>query len=124
MPPNGSTSAPALPSFSEYLTRGRIPMATGRLMTMQMQLEQYFQDNRTYAGAPACNSADTGNSYFSFSCPVQEAQGFLLQAAGKGPMADFVFTMDDKGTMRTASVARGWRLPQGNCWVLRRDGSC
>lgn len=40
-------AAPALPSYRDYVTRGNIPEATSRLLTKQVQMEQWFQDNRT-----------------------------------------------------------------------------
>jgi prepilin-type N-terminal cleavage/methylation domain-containing protein len=58
------------PSYTDYLIRGRIPDATANLATKRVQLEQFFQDNRTYAGAPACNPDTAVSKYFDFSCPV------------------------------------------------------
>jgi type IV pilus assembly protein PilE len=114
----------ALPSFSEYLLRGRIPQAAARLSTSELHLEQYFQDRRTYAGAPECTGDTTSNTYFDFGCPVVDDAHFVVQAVGKGSMSGFVFSVDDQSIRRTVSVPTGWSLPGTDCWVVRRDGSC
>lgn len=117
-------SSIALPSFSEYLTRGRIPEAIGRLTMQQLRLEQYFHDNRSYEDAPACATDTTSSTTFDFSCPLLERDHFVLQATGKGSMNGFQYTIDDAGTMRTLSVPPGWRLPERDCWVQRKGGTC
>ena len=59
----------AYPSYSDYVIRGRIPEATSALAAKRVQLEQFFQDNRTYVGAPACAADDaTTSRFFNFSC--------------------------------------------------------
>jgi type IV pilus assembly protein PilE len=37
----------AMPSYVDYLRRGRIPDATATLSTLQVKMEQWFQDNRS-----------------------------------------------------------------------------
>jgi prepilin-type N-terminal cleavage/methylation domain-containing protein len=46
-------AAIAIPSYSEYVRRGRITEAIGALSGMRVKMEQFFQDNRTYVGACA-----------------------------------------------------------------------
>ena len=62
-------AAVALPQYRDYVTRGRIPEATSRLATLQVQAEQYFQDNRTYVGAPACATDSATSKYFPSLAP-------------------------------------------------------
>ena len=50
----GILAAIALPNYSDYVTRSRIPGATSELAGRRVQMEQFFQDNRTYVNAPAC----------------------------------------------------------------------
>lgn len=121
-------SSIALPAYNEYVTRGRIPDATATLATKQTQLEQWYQDNRRYTGAPACAN-DTANRHFDFSCNGTEAAGtgqaYLLTATGKATMAGFSFTIDQANQRRTAGVPAGWTVPApNNCWVARKAGQC
>lgn len=117
-------AAVALPAYNQYVVRGNVPQATARLATLQVQMEQFFQDNRTYLGAPGCN-ADTSNRYFDFSCSAQTATAYTLQAVGKGSMAGFTYTVNHQGVRTTASLPGGWSTPSPNtCWATRKDGTC
>ena len=54
----GIIAAIAMPNYTDYLIRGKIPDAASGLSNKVVAMEQYFQDNRTYAGGPGC-TADT-----------------------------------------------------------------
>lgn len=122
-------SAVALPSYNDYVTRGRIPDATSELAARRVQMEQFFQDNRTYAGAPACpDAADTAGRFFNFSCvATATATTYTLQAVGKGPMTGFTFTINQAGTQAStvsaALAAQGW-ASNAACWISRKGGQC
>jgi type IV pilus assembly protein PilE len=117
-------AAVALPAYNQYVVRGNVPQATARLATLQVQMEQFFQDNRTFVGAPGC-TADTSNRYFDFSCSTQTATAYTLQAVGKGSMAGFTYTVNQQGVRTTASLPGGWSTPSPNtCWASRKDGTC
>ncbi len=51
-------SSIAIPNYTAYVMRGNITEATSRLATKQVQMEQFFQDNRTYVAGAGC-TADT-----------------------------------------------------------------
>jgi len=117
-------AAVAIPSYSDYVMRGKIPAATVTLATKQVQMEQHFQDNRTYAGSPAC-TAELANDYFDFSCPVASATAYTLQAVGKSTMAGFTYTVDQANNKATAAVPSGWTAhTPNNCWVTAKGGKC
>lgn len=121
----GIIAAVAIPNYTDYVTRGKIPDATSGLASRRVQMEQFFQDNRTYVAAPACN--DGGSPYFTFSCTAATATTFTLQAAGTGSMAGFTFTVDQAGTrtstVSAALIAQGW-ASNGACWITRKGGAC
>src|SRR5512134_3588742 len=99
----------AVPSYQEYVIRGNIPEATSRLATKQVQMEQWFQDNRTYVGGPACSSDTTSSKYFDFSCgATASATAFTLTATGKGSMAGFSYTINQTGGKSSAITYTGW----------------
>jgi type IV pilus assembly protein PilE len=121
-------AAIALPNYTDYLRRGRIPDGIGPLADMRVKLEQYFQDNRTYVGA--CASATVAplpanTSYFSFSC-TPAASTYEVRATGQGAMAGFAYALLQDGTRRTEQLPTGWNGASSSsiCWVLRKDGSC
>ena len=120
----GILAAVALPAYSDYVTRGKIPDATSALATKRVLLEQFFQDNRTYVGAPACTADSTSSQYFDFSCTVQTATAFTVQAAGKGTMAGFNYTIDQSAAKTSAITASGWAAESPSCWIIRKGGGC
>lgn len=122
----GILSAIALPAYTDYIIRGRIPDATSNLAAKRVQMEQFFQDNRTYEDAPACKDDETSSRFFKFSCPAAAtATTYTLQAAGTGPMADFNYTINQANT-KTSNITRdGWANPNPNtCWATKKGGSC
>lgn len=125
----GILGAIALPSYQDYVTRGKIPEATSVLASKRVRIEQFFQDNRTYVGAPDCTGTDSATSqYFNFSCSVAAtATTYTLQAAGKASMAGFAYTIDQAGTRTTTITApastKGWTA--GTCgWMTKKGGQC
>ena len=115
-------AAVAVPVYSDYMVRSRIPEASAGLATRQVRLEQAFQDQRTYLGAAACNS-DTTGKYFNFSCSASTASSYTLQAVGKGPMAGFTYTVTQSGAKATTAVPTGW-TGSSTCWVTKKGGEC
>lgn len=119
-------AAIAVPSYTAYVVRGKIPDATSNLATKRVQMEQYFQDNRTYVGAPACNADTTTSKYFTFSCAgagAPTAVTYTLQALGTGTMAGFTYTLDQDNNKVTVSAPAGWTT-SATCWVTKKDGTC
>ena len=119
----------ALPAYTSYITRGRIPEATSNLASKRVKMEQYFQDNRTYVGATAGNSDTTTSQYFDFSASnggtdTRSATGYTLYAVGKGSMAGFTFTVDQSNAKTsTVTGVSGW-TGNSTCWVTKSGGTC
>ena len=117
----------ALPSYSDYITRGKIPEATSALAAKRVQMEQWFQDNRTYVGAPLCAAIDTTSSkYFDFSCNPNPpgVSTFVLQAVGKESMSGFTYAVNQSDVKTSTITASGWTGSSANCWITKKDGSC
>ena len=134
----GILAAIAIPSYTDYVTRSRIPAATSELANRRVQMEQFFQDNRTYVNAPACPTAAVAiNDFFNVSCTAAPtATAFTLQAVGRtgSAMAGFTYTINEAGTrtttLDTTRTSQGW-APTGvaagtaiNCWVTNKRGQC
>jgi len=124
----GILAAVALPAYTDYVTRGKIPDATSGLASKRVKMEQFFQDNRTYFGAPDCNADTTTSKFFDFSCPdAPTATTYEINAVGKDSMAGFTYTINQAGTRTTVVTApastKGWT---GNaaCWVAKKGGEC
>lgn len=122
-------AAVALPAYNDYLRRSKISEAVAGLSDVRVKMEQFFQDNRTYAGACAAGTvaptpASTNN--FDFACSNLAATTYTVTATGKGAMLNFVYTIDQNNTRTTLNVPsdKGWTGAGNGCWVLRKDGSC
>ncbi len=129
-------SAIALPSYQEYVTRGKITEATSNLADMRVKMEQYFQDNRTYVGA--CVAGTTAplppaatTRYFDFACPAGNltATTFLVTATGRAAqgMGGFFYSVDQANVQASVITAPaltdGW-ASNAACWVIRKGGAC
>jgi type IV pilus assembly protein PilE len=124
-------AALALPSYRNYVIRGNIPEATSRLLTKQVQMEQWFQDQRTYVGGPGCTTDTTSSNLFDFRCndgsDAVTATAYIITAVGKGSMNGFKFTVNQAGAKTTRAVpsGSGWSAPSpNNCWTTRKGGIC
>lgn len=125
----GILASIAIPSYRDYVIRGKLPEATANLASKRVQMEQYFQDNHTYDGVSglqnACVTDITTSNYFMFGCSVQSQTTYTLVATGIHDMAGFSFSIDQGGAKRTLQVPSGWSLPNpNNCWVTKRGGAC
>ncbi|PKO92922.1 MAG: hypothetical protein CVU16_06060 [Betaproteobacteria bacterium HGW-Betaproteobacteria-10] len=122
----GILAAIALPNYSEYVTRSRVPEATSGLSDMRVRMEQYFQDNRTYVGACVAGTVaplPTATN-FTFACSGLAATTYTVTATGGGPMAGFSYTVNQSnGRSSTMSSPSTWTGNAG-CWVTKKDGSC
>ncbi len=125
-------AAVAIPSYTDYITRGKIQEATTSLLTMRTKLEQYFQDNRTFIGACAAGTVaplPAGLKYFTITCPTLSDTQYQVRAEGgitsaDQSMAGFAFTIDQANNRATATVPAGWTLPATTCWVAKKGGLC
>ncbi len=121
----GILSSIAVPMYSDYVIRSKIPDATATLASNRVRLEQYFQDNRTYVGFD-CTAPSAASKYFNFSCTTQTATTYTLQAAGKNSMTGFTFTVDQSNVQQTTAAPTGWAaatMPT-TCWITGKSGQC
>jgi len=119
-------SAIAIPSYSNYIVRARISEGVSALASMRVKMEQYFQDNRTFANACQANTIaplPTGVNYFTYACSNLDQSNYTVTATGNGPVQGFVFTINQLNVRATTGVPTGWTA-NATCWVLKKDGSC
>lgn len=115
----------ALPAYTSYVTRGRIPDATSGLSAKRIKMEQWFQDNRTYVGGPGTAATDTTTSkFFNFSVSNVTTSTYTISAAGKNEMAGFTYTIDQGNAKATTITGvSGWSSNSG-CWVVKKPNTC
>jgi len=118
-------AAIALPSYTDYVRRGKIQEATTNLLTMRTKLEQYYQDTKTYVGACAAGTIAPVpvGKYFDITCALA-ANTYTVTATGKGDTTGFVYTINQTNArVSTVTGVDGWS-GNGSCWVIRKGGTC
>lgn len=118
----GILASIAMPAYTDYITKSALSEASSGLANIRVRMEQYYQDNRTYAGAAAAGmpcAAVTGQN-FDFSCSGLGATAYLVTATGKNRGAGFTLTVNEANAQVTTAAAAGWAT--GNCWVTRKSG--
>lgn len=118
-------AAIALPSYDEYILRGRLTEATNALSAMQAKMQQYYQDNRTYSASgsytPPCSTTTTAG-LFSVSCPALSSTTYKIVATGSGIATAFSYTIDQDDTKATPSTK--WGTTSTACWLMKKADSC
>jgi len=112
----------AIPSYQDYILRGKLVDATTMLRAKRTDLERYFQDNRTYVGYVCADT--TTSKYFDFSCAAAPtANAYRIQADGKAgsQTAAFTFLVDQTGAESTprADTAHGWSQSENGFCVAK-----
>lgn len=122
----GVLAAIALPAYNQYVVRGKLTEAYSNLLAIRTQSEQWFQDNRTYAGMP-CST--TNARYFGYGCSNLSPTTYTITATGiaGSDVAGFVFTIDQSNARATtisgAAATKGW-TGNASCWIVRKNGGC
>lgn len=121
-------AAIALPNYTEFLIRSRVPEAHANLSTMRVRAEQYFQDQNTYVGVDLVPNFCAPTANFTYNCGAPGANTYTFTATGAAgtPVAGLSYTIDQADN-RTSTVGAG--APPGwtanaNCWTVRKAGSC
>lgn len=110
-------AAIAVPSYSSYITRSRIPTGLEALSSHAMRMEQGFQDTGNYGGT-ACRLATPSAAHFTVSCAISGGgSGFTTTATGTGVLAGYTYSIDHNGTRRTVAHPKG--VPAGDCWTIK-----
>jgi type IV pilus assembly protein PilE len=124
----------SIPAYNDYVIRGKLAEGMSALSDGRVKMEQYFQDNRTYAVAtPAANGCPSTtipvpvtSSTFSYACSNLTATTYTLTATGTGRALGFVYTIDQTNTKSTTAAPSGWAaatMPT-TCWIVRKAGVC
>ncbi|MGE0559778.1 MAG: type IV pilin protein [Burkholderiales bacterium] len=124
----GIISAIAVPQYSEYVTRSKLAEATATLSEHRVKMEQFFQDNRTYANACDAGSiavTPTGR-YFAYACSNLSTTTYTITATGIAAQGtgNFVYTINQANARGTTTVGAGWSGAGSTCWVTNKGGGC
>lgn len=128
----GILAAVAIPSYRDYVIRGRILDATSALADHRVRMEQFFMDNRRYTtvlGGGVCGAATRASSpkdSFAMTCVANDST-YTITADGLGSagMAGFAYSIDHNNARKTKTAPADWIMTHNEtCWILKKDGSC
>ncbi|GGP22903.1 type IV pilin protein [Silvimonas iriomotensis] len=120
----GILAAIALPAYSNYLKRGKLPEAFDNLSAYGTRLESSYNDNGNYGSSTCAISVPTSTSNFDFSCTSSAAgDTYTATATGKSGMAGYTFTLDSSGNHKTTAFPGASNLPL-SCWLSKAAPSC
>ncbi|MDR0247031.1 MAG: hypothetical protein LBI16_01355 [Burkholderiales bacterium] len=124
----------------DYVRRGAIQEPLAGLSDGKVKMEQHFMDNRAYACNPinVANDLDFGQGTqagrFFITCALVAANpgppptqaGYTLTARGRGIVANFTYTVNNRNVKATTGTGVWGKTSTGanSCWVLKKDGSC
>jgi type IV pilus assembly protein PilE len=123
----GLLAAIAMPAYQNYVRRGEIPEATNTLANWRVQMEQYYQDNKSYSNPPGgavCGVANPAGRYFAFTCALGTGAGavdqsYTLTATGNpGLTTGFVYTLNQQNTQVTVSTGV-WARASATSWLMK-----
>ena len=108
----------ALPSYTAYVQRSRVPPALDALSALATRLEQRFQDSGSYANGNACGATMPTTENFTVTCELSDGgQGFTATATGSGAGSGYGFSINKQGVRATTSHPKG--VPSTNCWSMK-----
>ena len=109
-----------IPAYSEFVKQGKVAEATSTLADLRIRTEQYFQDTRTYVGAPCEPTAGT-TEYFDYVCNA-DATTYTITATGKPghDLNNFEFRID-QSNLKTSKYDG---YTGSNCWITKKGESC
>jgi type IV pilus assembly protein PilE len=134
----------ALPSYTAYITRGKILEGTATLLSARVKMEQWFQDNRQFP--TSCGATTTATQlalpvtlkYFSITCNFPNANQYTIVANGgvdaggnviDNALVGLRLEINEANQRVTRAVPASWgatvaaALPK-QCWVVKPNGDC
>jgi type IV pilus assembly protein PilE len=116
-------AAVAMPSYSAYVQRSRVPVGLDALAAYMTRMEQRYQDVGNYANGANCAVALPTAANFTVTCALTNGtQGFIATATGSGPLAGYAYTITHNGARATTAHPKGGAV--ANCWSTRGGGAC
>jgi type IV pilus assembly protein PilE len=114
----------ALPAYTGYVTRSRVPAALDALNSVATRLEQRYQDTGNYANGSACGVTMPTVNFFTLTCALGSGgsanQSFTVTATGSGSLSGYSYTINHQGVRATPSHPKGAKT---NCWTIK-GGTC
>jgi type IV pilus assembly protein PilE len=110
----GILAAVAMPSYTAYIVRSRVPTALDNLSAYFTR----FQDTGNYANGAACGVTVPTVDNFTVSCELSGGgTGFTATANGGAQLSGYTYTINHQGVRRTTAHPKG--VPSTACWSTK-----
>ena len=124
-------AAIAYPSYTEFVLRGKLVEPTNALGAERAVLEQFYQDNRTYANvgaiiSPCDITRQPQLKDFTVTCtPTSNPERYTVTAAGKTPATiGFSFSITN-ANVRSSTAGAVWGSTScPTTWVMKKGDPC
>ena len=127
-------AAIAIPSYNDYVRRSQLTEAFNNLAAYRVKMEQYYQDNRSYANGAVCGAAlpaAADSKYFGYACALDTTGGaaagqsytFTATGVAASSVLGFSYTINEKNVKATAAMAPAWGSLPANAasvWVDKK----
>ena len=114
-------SAIAIPSYGEYVKRGKVSEVASVLGDGRVKMEQWFLDRLTYVGGPCPASTKS----FTVSCgsggTAPTTTTYTITATGNSDMTGFVYTVNQLNAKTTQGP---WVSGTQACWIFKKGDTC
>lgn len=116
----------AYPNYSDYVRRGNVQEAPSNLSNYRAQLEQRYQDHRTYdKGDNTCGIDPPGTTKnFQYSCTLANSgQGYSLAATGRTgtTVSGLEYKLNQRNQPSTTCTSCAWNFTgEQSSWVMRK----
>ena len=114
----GILASIGIPSYNNYVIRGKLVEGTSELSDGRVKMEQFFQDNRTYVGGTC--PAETANFTYDCNTPAATTNTYTITATGKGNISGYSYTINQnnaKTSVTPSSIG-------ATCWIMKDGQSC
>jgi type IV pilus assembly protein PilE len=121
----GILGAIAIPAYSKYVQRGDLVEATSNLSQYRVQMEQYYQDNRSYFNGANCGVAVPAMTNFTMTCVAGAGAAGLSYTAtatakAASAVAGAVYTIDQSANQATVAMPASWGgATSATTWIVR-----
>ena len=139
----GILAAIAVPTYNEYVLRGRLSAMRNVLTDVRAKMELYYQDNRTYVGTTSSTPCIAGMTYyyssatsgtvsssssadFTLTCTTASTSFTLTATGSSGLVSGFTYTINQQDTKTTTTTAgsqwggKSW----SSCWAFKKSDAC
>lgn len=114
----GILAAVAMPAYTSYIVRSKVPPMLDSLSAQFTRMEQRFQDTGSYASGTDCALLPSTGSNYSSSCTISGGgTGYTATVTGSGQIAGYSYTINHLGTRVTTAHPKG--APASNCWSIK-----